>query len=893
MSELVSPYCAQTVFLNLRTENPSETPEKIELTIEKNYPLLSKDSLSKAWIALDRLRITATAGDKSIYYTETTDDEWIRTVHDTHTEFNIFAADKNDAGKIRNIMEWNRFVGSTHTLADITYPSHNVRMRMLPTTDNYQNRPVVGVFVRNIRNMIIERGHLLHEGSPVGWVNKSGDEIASLTLWALRSVTGEPDVVLPRRVLKVLEEAAEYNDFYDEIGYLSDEDGNRNPLDGFDEPTHDTIVYRRNEPTKRYVIEEIIEEKQAYLKTSIINEAGNIAAFRPGSLPTDNLTVLRTTGLIAPTLSGGQSVETNQIKFRKGVFQFIIQKDNLDEGGWTAEDLAASLRKWDISLYGVQAPLDRADCEVHCQFRCGFRVGAKALTGPSVGNGTNDLDIGRVGEAFNTQLNQITPGTVPAQHCLAANEYGVLEINGIPLLNQADDGVITETNYFSEKTLAIGDVLKVLKLAGNGDPSEDTWEITSFVAMYSWNAENENYTFYFSPVGNFHFGVGGFIRDPTLLVGYGGTVASVDSWYLDPPYMGLERNADGSPVITQNASGVNQYEYTRLFQHEVYWDVGLNTRMSEIVALDNDDSFQPICGERHLFGSAKRFSMKKFIYNPNELFDVFRSDEIQFGVSNDGTFMVSIPKGTSEVHVSKAFIDKYDLNTFTGQMKTNKRPSTDERFVTFLQRNTLNDTNFPHPYFATLTGDSVGDEGTFYWFPGNPNQYLVKKVSLNRTHLSQVTEFSESTPAELVGGDYYLFRPDPENDRAIFSKGDTNLETLSEFTELVVSGSSPAFQSQLGIGADHRVLFSIELPNKYSITASTDRLKPCKLQYEALSDLIVHSLNDPQYLRISSVADMRFASFYVERIDRAGGSSFCFLPKGGIAILKIRMYVGK
>ena len=174
MSELVSPYCAQTVFLNLRTENPSETPQKIELTIEKNYPLLTKESLSKAWIALDRLRITATAGDKSLYYTETTDEEWIRTVHDSRTEFEVFSDDENDAEQARNVLEFNRFVGESDNVQDTIYHADNVQMRVLPTADSFQEHPVVSQFLPFIKNTIINRGHLLHTGSPLHGLTRTG-----------------------------------------------------------------------------------------------------------------------------------------------------------------------------------------------------------------------------------------------------------------------------------------------------------------------------------------------------------------------------------------------------------------------------------------------------------------------------------------------------------------------------------------------------------------------------------------------------------------------------------------------------------------------------------------------------------------------------------------------
>ena len=86
--ELVSPYCSQALFLNLAMSNQKEEPEKIVLSLEKNYPILQKSQVEKSWLALDRLRISASsAGEKSLYYTQCTDEEWIRVIREP--EFNF------------------------------------------------------------------------------------------------------------------------------------------------------------------------------------------------------------------------------------------------------------------------------------------------------------------------------------------------------------------------------------------------------------------------------------------------------------------------------------------------------------------------------------------------------------------------------------------------------------------------------------------------------------------------------------------------------------------------------------------------------------------------------------------------------------------------------------
>ena len=70
MSELVSPYVQQNLFCSLEHVNRGTIPEKIDLKLEKTYPILSRTESQKSFIAFEKIRISlAAAGKDGIYYT--------------------------------------------------------------------------------------------------------------------------------------------------------------------------------------------------------------------------------------------------------------------------------------------------------------------------------------------------------------------------------------------------------------------------------------------------------------------------------------------------------------------------------------------------------------------------------------------------------------------------------------------------------------------------------------------------------------------------------------------------------------------------------------------------------------------------------------------------------
>jgi len=667
--------------------------------------------------------------------------------------------------------------------------------------------------------------------------------------------------------------------------------------DGGDQIQEGSLVRRLDQPDLYYLVDRLSQEAYAVLDSSLIGPDGNYSSIvRRTDTPfivTNNLTSLQV-AMSSPEVDQSGSEHHAYQAWTTNPWILRINKGVLGDAGITVEEFAKKIRSWETSFYGcghVEGDLNQL-----VQFRLGFDFDTEDVEDERKKQVSSFLNVSA---AYYAQHNasvfmRLPPGAL-----------GVLSVNGQKCYHDTGLGgggvtLLENATFFSG--LKVGDIVQYIRGAPDGQVELDEFgnmsvfyrRVTGFKSMYKDSGEG-SWEFQVWPVGIFKeniliAGVSGFMPEEIKNI-----VAQnqMEELFVDAPHKGR---------VVDSESYVTSYHN---FRNSVELDVSLQTDMSKVIQT-HAKTLVPLLIDFDLRGKVEEFALDKKVYSPTQIFDVFTDkyreeeekveEQFEFGVDSDGSFMISMRPGDYELHISKAFVDKYNLDNWTSKRVSRQGPFRKSRFVTSLALTDAVDESLPHPEYRMLVSDDrLGDVGAqLDYSAANPNIYTIISFS-EQVESFSVKDSIEKTPALSLDPSltYYRFKSDEHEEQKIGSAGKINIETRSHFTELIISGDSPSFSSQIGINSDHRVLFSVELPTNYSLSPSNNPLRCANLTYQPLSDIIVQAANSPQYLRVLSAADLRFMSFYVESISREGKTDYCYLPENGVCVLKVRMYVGK
>jgi len=140
---------------------------------------------------------------------------------------------------------------------------------------------------------------------------------------------------------------------------------------------------------------------------------------------------------------------------RSGMWSFEIEKSVLERAGLTAEDVARSIRKWDLSLYGVYYDPQDQNILQRIQFRLGFPIRGKRPNS----NVEETFAVNNMGPAFYSEQNQNHGNNYPAESLLGVGQSGVRAMNNnVPIqvsTFQASLGDIVDNSFFYDKEVVV------------------------------------------------------------------------------------------------------------------------------------------------------------------------------------------------------------------------------------------------------------------------------------------------------------------------------------------------------------------------------------------------------------------------------------------------------
>jgi hypothetical protein len=259
------------------------------------------------------------------------------------------------------------------------------------------------------------------------------------------------------------------------------------------------------------------------------------------------------------------------------------------------------------------------------------------------------------------------------------------------------------------------------------------------------------------------------------------------------------------------------------------------------------------------------------------------------GCREDGSFALQVNKTDRpfDLLLSTEFLAKYNLNTETLAWSDPSPPEQEEEHVSTLRLTQIVDPDEDHPELYILRGSEPPQDPVFL-DEANPNEYAVVNTHQVRTNYGTEARFETYQRGAFdATGDYYEFHGG-NKEQIIHSPGHRNIDSLSEFVTLGIKAASPSFSPELGIASDNKVLYTLHIPNTYSIVSDEDLLKVCKVNFEVPGDVIVKATKH-EWHQLNSSADLRHFQFYIFAVRRDGSHHDVYLPPDGRCSLKVML----